>query len=202
MSGPKLIYEGCYSINPQFFKLYQGNGENKPWWDLGHCVICSGGIVCFLAVPEGEISPFLSVDSCIPDICQRLNFCSASHLTLGKQRKLRLFTVWPVVREEMLNSVWVCVRGARGMDDDWLWPEHIWSGCQGSGDRILMLDVSSSPYGRLASIRHNLALLQSSDFVGVLFNPCSRSLMNLFNMTSPQFNIVPFIIIICLQSCS
>lgn len=101
--------------------------------------------------------------------------------------------------DEQCVGLWV---GVRAMDDRQLWLEHLGPACQGSGSRILALDVSSSPHGSLASIRHNRALVQSSDFVGVLFNPRFSSLMNLFNMTSPQLNTVPFIIIICLQSCS
>jgi len=100
-----------------------------------------------------------------------------------------------------MYSAWVHVRGAKG-----------WTmsgcGCRVSdlpakdlgGGGILMLDVSSSPYGRLVSVRHNLALMQSSDFISMLFNRCFRSLMNLFGMTSPQLNTVPFILIVCLQS--
>lgn len=202
MPGLKLIYQGRYSIKPQFFKLYQGNGENKSWWDLGHCVTCSGGIVCFLAVPEWEVSRLPPGSGLLHTWhLPRTEFLWC--ISFDSQETEKVMFIYRVAcggGGDVVQCMGLCERGEG--DDEWLWPEHVWSACQGSGASILMLDVSSSPYGRHASIRHNLALVQSSDLVSVLFNPCSRSLMNLFNTTSPQLSTVPFIIIICLQSCS
>lgn len=140
---------------------------------------------------EWEVSAFLlSVHSCIPDMCRGLCCCHTSRLALGQHRVQFIFRV--ASEGEEMCSAWGCAIGAMGDGP----------ACQGSRSRILLLDVSSSPPGSLASVRHNRALMQSSDFVGVLFNPRFRSLMNLFSITSPQLNTVPFIIIICLQSCS
>lgn len=139
----------------------------------------------------------MSGHSCIPDTCQGLCYCHTSRLAPGQQKVVFIWG-WPARgrRCAEMCSAWGCVLGVRVMDDRLL--ELVRPACQGPGSRILVLDVPSSPPGSLASVRHNRALMQSSDFVGVLFNPRSRSLMNLFNMTSPQLNTVPFTIIICL----
>lgn len=129
-------------MNPQFFKLYQGDHENTAWWDLRHCVIFSGGIFFFfLAVLEWEVSAFLlSVHSCIPDMCQGLCCCHTSRLALGQHRVQFIFRV--ASEGEEMCSAWGCAIGAMGDGP----------ACQGSGSRILLLDVSSSPHGSLASV--------------------------------------------------
>lgn len=127
---------------------------------------------------EWEVSAFLlSVHSCIPDTCQGLHCCCTA---LGS----RVYIGWPG------GGRCPGVTGSCGCSLLEL-PARIWEQDPGAGCVL-----------SLASVSHNRALMQSSDFVGVLFNPHSRSLMSLFSVTSPQLNIVPFIIIICLQSCS
>lgn len=124
---------------------------------------------------EWEVSAFLlSVHSCIPDTCQGLHCCC---IALG-------------------SCVYCKAGGGRcaGWEPgvtcstcmDWTCLPRIWEQDPGAG----------------CVLSHNPAVMQSSDFVGVLFNPHSGSLMNLFSVTSPQLNTVPFIIIVCLQSCS
>lgn len=101
-------------MNPQFFKLYQGDHENTAWWDLRHCVIFSGGIFFFfLAVLEWEVSAFLlSVHSCIPDMCRGLCCCHTSRLALGQHRVQFIFRV--ASEGEEMCSAWGCVIGAMG----------------------------------------------------------------------------------------
>lgn len=66
-------------MNPQFFKLYQGDHENTAWWDLRHCVIFSGGIFFSWLCLNGRSQP--SSCQCTPAFLTCAKGCvAATHL--------------------------------------------------------------------------------------------------------------------------
>lgn len=165
--------------NPTIFETVSGRS-----WKLN--LVGFKAFVLFLVVGfsfpgcawMGGLSlPFVSA---VLHSCQGLCCCHTSCLALGQQKVL-VISWWPWVTVLVVSeagAVQCCVVGWRAMDDRQLCLECARPACQGSGSRILVLAVSSSPYGSLASVRHDRALMQSSDFVGALFNPHPRSLMS------------------------
>lgn len=121
-------------MNPQFFKLYQGDHENTAWWDLRHCVIFSGGIFFSWLCLNGRSQPSSCQCTSVFLTCAK-GCVAATHLVwLLGSTEFSLFSGWPArgrrcaVRGAVRSGRWVTDLPAKGLGAGsccWTCPLHL-----------------------------------------------------------------------------